>query len=67
MGVKAFIIVFGVLSYIDSDKIFDFDLKKCHFRFNERLNQALFPFGVYPKDIPVEFTFFVFGMVAAFI
>lgn len=67
MGVKAFVIVYGILSYVDSDKIFDFDLKKCHFRFNERLNQALFPFGVQSRDIPLEFTYFVFGMIAALI
>jgi ABC-type Fe3+-siderophore transport system permease subunit len=67
MGVKAFVIVFGVLSYVDSDKIFDFDLKKCHFRFNERLNQAVFPFGVYPRDIPVEFTYSVFAFIASII
>lgn len=67
MGVKAFVLVYGVLSYVDSDQIFDFDLKKCHFRFNERLNQALFPFGVYPRDIPVEFTYSVFATIAAII
>lgn len=67
MGVKAFVIVFGTLNYIDSASVFDFDLKKSHFRLNERLNQALFPFGVYSRDIPVEFTYSVFAFVGAII
>ena len=44
---------------------FDYDLAKEHKEFNDRLNQALSPFLVHSKEIPVEFTYFVFAFLAS--
>jgi hypothetical protein len=65
MAVKAFIVVQAAFQY--GLQVLDFDIRKCHYRLNERINQAFLPFGVKPRDIPIDFTISIFAMLAAII
>ena len=65
MAIKAFIITQAAFQY--GAPIFDFDIEKCHFQLIERLNTALLPFGIKPKDVPVDFSICVFALIAAII
>jgi hypothetical protein len=67
MGIKAFTIVFMTLKSIDTNTIFDYDLKALHLKLNMNVNLALAPFWFKPKEIPFDFTVFVFSFVAALI
>lgn len=54
MAIKAFSIIFITLKSFETQEFFDFNLTLCHAKFNIRINQALEPFGVSPKFIPLE-------------
>lgn len=65
MGMKGFVLVFAGLRVADSKVFFDYDLRKEHKELNDRLNQALAPFLVQAKEVPPEFTYFVFALMAS--
>lgn len=65
MGLKALVVTGALFSFFDSRAIFEYHLDGVHAEINERLNQALAPFGAPPKALPFETTVFVFGSCAA--
>ena len=65
MALKAFVFTWALFSFFDSRAFFEYHLDGVHAEFNERLNQALAPFGAPPKVMPFEATVFVFGTCAA--
>ena len=65
MALKAFILTYSVFKQFGSQSIFDYDLVKIHNIFNNRLNEAFGPFSIPPKQLPVDYTYFVFGLFAA--
>jgi hypothetical protein len=65
MAVKGFVFTYCTFNYLDSRFLFDYDLAEVHKEFNERLNQALAPFGVQPRAMPFDATVFVFAICAA--
>ena len=65
MSVKAFVLIFGLFSSVASKEILDIDLESSHQQLNDRLNQALAPFGIAKKKFPIELTIGLFGMIGA--
>lgn len=65
MALKALVVTWALFSFFDSRSLFEYHLDAVHAEFNERLNQALAPFGAPPKTMPFEATIFVFGACAA--
>lgn len=65
MALKALIFTWALFTFFDSRAFFEYHLDGVHAEFNERLNQALAPFGAPPKVMPFEATLFVFGTCAA--
>lgn len=67
MAFKAFLIVFIGFRNFESQDMFDFNLRALHMQLIARLNEALMPFGVLPREVTYDFTLYVFGFVAAII
>ena len=67
MALKAFLIVFLTLQYSNTSFFFDYDVNQCHKDLNTRLNQALSPFGIISKEIPYEYTYSIFALIASII
>lgn len=67
MACKAFTIIFLTFRSVNTKLLFDFDLRELHQDLNEHLNQALAPFRIGAKDIPYEFSLFVFGLIGSLI
>lgn len=67
MFVKAFIIIFLTLMALNTNLLFDLDLSVLHQEFNDHLNQALAPFRIGAREIPVEFSYFVFALIGSLI
>lgn len=65
ISAKAFTVVYLVLKSYPSSLMFDFDAAMLHHEMNERINDALQPFGNQPLEIPEDITFGLFGLVAA--
>jgi len=65
MAIKALVVTWALFSFFDSSAIFEYHLDGVHAEFNERLNQALAPFGAPAKEMPFEATIFVFAACAA--
>ena len=65
MALKALVVTWALFTFFDSSSIFEYSLDAVHSEFNERLNQALAPFGAPPKKMPFEATIFIFGSCAA--
>ena len=67
MALKGFGLVFLSFRSLNTKMLFDFDLAILHQEFNSRLNQAVAPFRIAPKDIPIDFSIFVLSLVAGLI
>jgi len=67
LAVKAFIIVFVTLKYVNTKLLFDYDLVQLHTHLAARIDSALYPFGFAKKTIPFEYTAFVFAIICALI
>jgi hypothetical protein len=65
MALKALVVTGALFSWLDSRSLFEYHLEGVHGEFNDRLNQALAPFGAPPKKMPFAATIFVFGACAA--
>ena len=65
MALKALVVTWFIFSFLDSRSLFEYHLDGVHAELNERLNQALAPFGAPPKTLPFETTIFIFGTCAA--
>ena len=68
MGMKSFSLVFILFKSVDSSVLFDYKIESLHSSLIDRINQALAPFGVYPKtQVPLEYTMFIFALLAGII
>lgn len=67
MAAKAFVLIYGLFSTVPSKEILDLDLEQSHRELNERVNQALAPFGVREQKLPVELSLCFFGVLGALI
>lgn len=67
MACKAFFIIFLTFRSVNTKLLFDFDLNVLHQDFNNHLNQALAPFRIGGRDIPVDFSVFVFALIGSLI
>jgi hypothetical protein len=65
LAIKAFMMVCIILFSLGSETFFDFNAIEIHLEFTDRLKQALHPLGFTRFDLPIEFTFAIFGMIAA--
>jgi len=65
MAIKALVVTWALFSFFDSRAFFEYHLDGVHAEFNERLNQALSPFGAPAKKMPFEATICVFAICAA--
>ena len=67
MALKAFVLTYAVFKNFGSQSLFDFDLEKLHVVLNNRLNEVMVPFGISAKQLPIDYSYFVFGLCAALI
>lgn len=66
LSLKAFFIVFGVLKWVTSSAIFDYDVETAHEETQKRINTVLELIGG-KLELPVEFTYAIMSTIAAFI
>ena len=65
LAIKAFMMTMMILMSLGSDTFFDFNLLDIHLELVDRWQQALIPLGFEKFDLPIEFTFGIFAMIAA--
>lgn len=67
MALKAFMIIYCVFKNYDSSLFFPFSIDTLHLTFVARLNQAVIPFGIAERDLPIDYTYSIFAFVGAII
>ena len=65
IAVKAFFVVFLAMKAYPTKHLLDFDVLDLHVEMNARINLALRPFGNPPLYIPAEFSYGLYGLIAA--